>query len=272
MANLMQHHPLLQQIVALLRPNPAVRALLVVGSVARGTADRWSDLDIIVVIADGTRAAFDPAARWIAALGEICATEHYPGMDRATTRAWLSAGRLDLVLATETCFARESDWPLWDGVAVAFSRSMIIDQVVQQTHLRPEAGLLAPEQFEALVNQFWFQALASLTKVVRGDLLIGLHLCLEVVQGACVLAMALRDRATGTSIHTTGGVGNSVAQQLHLPQPNPSVASILDCLEQTARTFDQRALDWSPDYRPRLPAFAAWLADAQDAEGVHHDR
>jgi hypothetical protein len=256
-------HALLERLEAVLREISDVQALLVVGSVARGTADYWSDLDVVVVVTDAAFAAFDPATRWLGQIGEVLAFEHYPGSGRGTTRAWLDEGRLDIVVATETCFTAEDGWPLWDGIAVRFSRSPLVDQVVAAPHARPAAQLLTLGEFEALVNQFWFQALMALTKVVHGDLLIGLHLCLEVVQVACILGMALRDRETGTTIHTSGGMGNELAQQFLLPQPIPTAASILDCLHHTGRVFDALAATWSPTYHPRFDAFERRLAGAR---------
>ena len=47
------------------------------------------------------------------------------------------------------------------------------------------------DAFEALTNGFWFKAIVAVQKVVRGDLLVALHLSLELAQECCVLAMML---------------------------------------------------------------------------------
>ncbi len=162
------HRLILQQIDEILRRNPVVHALLLVGSVARAAADRWSDLDVIVVVADDQMVAFTPATLWITALGKILAVEQYPGAGRATTRAWLTSGRVDVVVATESCFGQEDDWPLWNGVVVCFSRSPIVNRVIAHSQQRPALQLLISEDFDSLANQFWFHSLMALTKVVRG--------------------------------------------------------------------------------------------------------
>lgn len=256
---------MLHQLQTTLEPNPAVRALLVVGSVARGTYDRWSDLDVVIVVADDQFAMFDPATQCFGVLGDVLAFEHSSLPGRSTTRAWFATSRIDLVVTTESVFSQEGDWPIWNGLAVCFSRSPLVDHVVDAFHVPPPAKLLAQDDFEALVNRFWFQAVMALAKVMRDDLLIGLHLCLEAVQTASVLGMALRDRATGRTIHASGGMGNAVAAQLRLPQGTPTAASIIDCLEHSGRMFDQLATEWSPDYRRRFETFTHWLDDARAA-------
>jgi predicted nucleotidyltransferase len=51
---------------------PSVRAVLTVGSRARGTADRWSDLDVLILTTD--RAALANDAAWLDTLGEAWLT------------------------------------------------------------------------------------------------------------------------------------------------------------------------------------------------------
>lgn len=83
-------YALLARLEAVLRADAAVRALLVVGSVARETADGWSDLDVVVVVADAAFAAFDPATSWLGLLGEVLAFERRLADARAVL---LAAGR-----------------------------------------------------------------------------------------------------------------------------------------------------------------------------------
>ena len=54
------------------KDRPEVRAVVTVGSRARGTADRWSDLDILILTSDRTALAADPS--WLDTFGEAWLT------------------------------------------------------------------------------------------------------------------------------------------------------------------------------------------------------
>ena len=54
------------------KDRPEVRAVITVGSRARGTADRWSDLDVLILTTDRTALAADPS--WINTFGEAWLT------------------------------------------------------------------------------------------------------------------------------------------------------------------------------------------------------
>jgi hypothetical protein len=56
---------LLDQVLGLLRADPAVDAVALIGSLGRGEADNWSDIDLLVLMRDQALARFadEPAAR-----------------------------------------------------------------------------------------------------------------------------------------------------------------------------------------------------------------
>ncbi|MFN8492607.1 MAG: aminoglycoside 6-adenylyltransferase [Caldilineaceae bacterium] len=260
------HLSTLQHITEQLRPDLGVRALLVVGSVVYGSVDEWSDLDIVVVVADEQLARFFPTRAWLEQLGTVFAYEQFPGQERATTRVCFTDGRrIDAAIVTESSLAEEANWPFALDVRVCFSRSPIVDGLLSKPNAPPLFHPATAEQFETLVNQFWFKAVVAVNKVVRGDLLIALHLCLDVMEDACVLAMMLRDRATSTTIHKTGGLGNEIVARLHAPGNPPSALSILDSLAGTGRLFDTLAGQWSPLYEERQQLFLIRVAQARTA-------
>jgi hypothetical protein len=118
------------------------------------------------------------------------------------------------------------------------------------------------------VNSFWFKGMLAVTKVVRNDLLIALHLALEMVQDCCVLGMLLRDRLEGTAHHRHGGVGNETVSQL-APTRQPYTASgILDSLEQSSLAFDRLAAQWSDDYQEQRHPLLAGINTARQALGA----
>lgn len=257
------HETTIQQLTTLLQPHPDVHALLVVGSRAANTTDQWSDLDVIVVVADTCLDMFFPSVAWLTPLGALFAYEQFPAHNRGTTRAcFIDGRRIDFLIATESSFAYNSDWPLWDGVQVLFSCSDAVLLRTAHVHPRPPIHSVTDEQFATLVHQFWFRAVIAMVKVIRNDVLIGLHLCLECIQDVCVLAMLLRDRTEGTTIHKTGGIGNLLIQELHLPPTPPTARTLLDSLAQTGNAFDRLAVQWQPAYQPRYDLFAVWLEHA----------
>ena len=79
-------------------------------------------------------------------------------------------------------------------------------------------------------NDLRFLAALAVTKLGRGDRLIGTHLVLEILQACLVQAMLLRDRDEGTTVHRVGGARDSLAMAvgriLQLPlsvTPRPNI-------------------------------------------------
>lgn len=56
-----------------LEANDEVLALGVFGSMAQGVSDFWSDIDLIVVVADEAKERFYPTLDWLKTVGEIYA-------------------------------------------------------------------------------------------------------------------------------------------------------------------------------------------------------
>ena len=63
----------LAQLRALLEPDPDVAALVLFGSIAgpREYVDRFSDIDVLLVVRDGVAERFFPSIDWLAPLGRI---------------------------------------------------------------------------------------------------------------------------------------------------------------------------------------------------------
>lgn len=64
------------------------------------------------------------------------------------------------------------------------------------------------DEFDALTNDFLFEAVLAATKAGRADLLIASHLTLGLARHLLVGGMLLRDRDTGTRHHRHGGTGH----------------------------------------------------------------
>ena len=108
-------------------------------------------------------------------------------------------------------------------------------------------------------HRFWFKSMVAGYKVVRHDLLIALHLALDLVRDCCVLGMLLRDRAEHTDHHREGGVGNQIVDLLKTTQQPYTASGILDMIEQSSILFDQLASEWSEAYQAHRYPLLNWL-------------
>jgi aminoglycoside 6-adenylyltransferase len=80
----MNHGETLRWITDRASGNDAIRALVVTGSVAAGTADEWSDLDVEMFTRHPARLLDDD--QWYAAFGEVLVVEALPNPDWYPTR------------------------------------------------------------------------------------------------------------------------------------------------------------------------------------------
>lgn len=264
------HSSMTDALTHLLLADQDVVLLGVFGSAQRpGELDAWSDLDVLVVVRDKAMPRFYPSTTWLEPLGRLFAREQFDGDAASTTRVCFEdLRRLDLVIAAESSARRVNSWPqvaFANGIRVLFSRSAQIDACLAGPLRASAYTPPSAEQFARLADGFWFRAIVAIAKVARDDLVIGLHLALGLYQDCCVLTMMLRDRATGTGQHRTGGVANdSVATYSGTAQP-PTAEGILNLVEATGRIFDRLALSWSESYRPRIEQLQAAVDLARKA-------
>ena len=263
---------LVEGLVALLRPSGDVWALAHFGSAMRPIQrDRWSDVDALVVVAEGAVERFHPSLDWLHPLGKVYAYDQSSTAFTAVTRVcFRNFRRVDLLFATEPALARIAAGPFWDGIHVLFSRSPVADRVLAQRFTPPTPPLISPEQFDRMVNAFWFKATLAVTKVARDELLIALHLALDLVRDCCVLGMLLRDRAEGTNHHRHGGTGNRIIEQLTSTQHPYTAVGILDSVAASAAAFDALAARWSPGYQERHGPLLSSLNEARCALPSEH--
>ena len=256
----------IQDLTRAFEPDPDVRALAVFGSAAAGP-DLWSDIDLLLVVAEGAMGRFHPTRDWLKPIGEVYTWDQSSHPYAATTRAcFVDFRHIDFVITTEAALEQIEEWPrvpFWNGARLLFSRSPPVERVLDRTFPRPLPGLMTPEQFQVMVNAFWFKGMLALGKVLRDDRLIALHLALEMVQDVCVLGMLLRDREAGTDHHRHGGSGNEVATLLEATQHPHTTAGLLDTLEQAAIDFDQLAARWSGAYQEQREPLLSWIRQAR---------
>ena len=238
------------QIQQTLQIDDAVVAVAVTGSLIQGHQDPWSDLDLLVVVEESAFDRFFPTLAWLQPFGTIFAFEQSSSSFSGVTRVcFADFRRLDCVITTEAALTQLTEWPqaaFWQGAQPLFSRSVVVTEILARQHTQPQPAAFSVEQFQQLQQRFWFNGVVATTKVVRGDPLIALHLALDMVRDCCVLAMLLRDRATGTIIHRESVLGEAFVAQLASVNQPFTARGILTMLEQTILAFDNLAGQWSP--------------------------
>lgn len=253
----------LQDLTRLLSSDPAVRALALFGSGLQPEPDLWSDLDLLIVMEESAKERFYPDTGWLSPVGELYTWDQSANPFVSVTRAcFRDFRRLDLLITTEAALEQLDQWPsvaFWHGTRVLFSRSPRAEALLARELTAPLPGLMTNAQFQAMVNGFWFKGMLAVTKVTRNDLLIALHLALEMEQECCVLGMLLRDRAEGTAHHRHGGMGNEMVRRLPTAGLPYTAAGILDRIERASAAFDELAARWSATYTAQREPLCAWI-------------
>ncbi len=255
----------------LFRPQREVLAVIQYGSTARPAGlDQWSDIDLLIVVQTGSISHFVPDMAWTRNLGQLFACETYVYDSRAVARlCFEDFRRLDAVFTSPDQLADIGQWGkayLCGPIRVRFCKEASLLGYLQPT-ARPEPPGLSPEQFDTMVNRFWFGLMVAGTKVLRKDLVIGRHLALEAAQTCLVLEMVLRDRRAGTNFHREGGESNALAERFAGVGTGPGASGILDILDASAGEFDRLAEAWDVGYRRRSEPFAQWMQAVREALG-----
>ena len=256
----------IQDLINLLEPYKTVQALLLKGSSANPhiQPDTWSDVDVTIVVTDGALNTFFPTTTWLAPLGELYTISQSSTELTGTTRVcFTDFRRIDCVFVQESGFSEQALHS--EAVRSLFSRSALVDDILSRATLTlPPATVISSQQFEEMVNAFWFKGMLTTSKVMRNDLLIATHLALELIQDTCVLAMMLRDRELGTSHHRKGGMGNDFIARLNTTRLSYTPMGILESVKQSSNVFDELAASWLPGYHEHRHPLLAWISYAQE--------
>jgi predicted nucleotidyltransferase len=263
------HEDMLGRLVSYFEPDNDVAALLLFGSCSQSDfqADSWSDLDLLVVVEDTKLNRFFPTIEWINNFGRLYTYSQSSDDFQGTTRVCFeNFNRIDFVITTEGKLTEMNKWssvPFLGGAKVLFSRSTIVDEIAAQEQVQQELVPVASERFLDMVRDFRFKSMLAVYKVVRGDLLIALHLAQDLVRDCSVLGMMLRDRATGTNIHRNGGIGNQFVVQLEATQQPFTSLGILDSIKASQEVFERLASEWSSSYEENRQPLLDWIEQAK---------
>lgn len=110
----------LDQVLKLTESDPRIEAAIVTGSVAAGRADRWSDIDLDLVVAEG-ESCEAIAADWVSRLyDELRVVHHYETAFGSTLVRGLF---LKNSLLVDLAFTPSSEFSPWGSVRVVWDRA-----------------------------------------------------------------------------------------------------------------------------------------------------
>jgi predicted nucleotidyltransferase len=176
------HRELLGRAVARLRDDARVVGLVLGGSLARGAADPYSDVDLYVVVRDEAFAEVLAERRAVAeAVGSpLFAFDVDPVPGGSTDRIAVYELPDGLPVKLDLMYLKESDLepaPKWAGCAVLEDDGgRVGDAVARSEGLAPPPP--KPEELRELNQKFWTWSWYVFGKIVRGELweaLAGLH-------------------------------------------------------------------------------------------------
>ncbi len=260
---------MLKNLISYLKPNPNVLGLLLFGSYAQPDyhPDYWSDIDILIVVRDGQLENFFPTTEWLRSFGRIYTFSQSSDNFKCTTRVCFEdLSRIDFLITTEGNLTEITKWssiPFFSGLKVLFSRSSVVNNIVTQQFSKQDDPSINQEQFNEMVRNFRFKSMLAVYKVIRGDLLIALHLTQDLIRDCSVLGMILRDRATGTNIHKHSDMGNKIVLQLEIARKPFNRPGILDSIKESNIIFERLACKWSEEYQENRQPLLDWIERAK---------
>lgn len=229
-----------------LKNDPGVIALYVFGSFAEqaDSLDAWSDLDLLIVIKDNSVSRFYPTLDWLSSYGEIFAYEQSNDEKSHTSKVIFDNNqKIDFVFVTESKLNQEIMKN--KKLKLIFSKTSKPNNALNSQV--PNPGTTQQNNLTQLTNSFWYLAYTALAKTSRNDLIIGLHLTLELYQKYLELVMWQRDRELNTNIHRMGSILNEKIQQLHFVLRVDKPRDIIEMIDNIITEFDRlmAALDLS---------------------------
>ncbi|MFO7536646.1 MAG: aminoglycoside 6-adenylyltransferase [Chloroflexota bacterium] len=238
---------------------PEARAFVLGGSLAVTAVptDIWSDVDARIILADGAVEHYYLSTTWLFPFGRLIGNERHENHLTKTMRVCLENGRrFDLTFIAESTMQNPALWdrnPFYPAYRVVWSRLPDLEKWITSLPTPAEYQDTPWTEIDRMVAAFWFKAALAIAKVARNDLLIGLHLALDLARDGLVLQMTQRDREIGTRMHRIGGWGNELAARFVWQDRAGSGEAILDFIQLSCEIFDELAADLLPDYDQRSP-------------------
>ncbi len=248
-----------EQLSQLFNKEPDARAFVLSGSlaVAEVQEDVWSDVDAKIILADHALDSYYLSTAWLFPFGRLVGAERHENHLTKTLRVCLeSFQRFDLTFIAESALQHLSRWdrnPFHPSYVVVWSKLPDLETRIASLPLPTEYQDAPREEIERMVDEFWFKAALAIVKVVRNDLLIGLHLALDLARDSLALQMTQRDQEKRTTIHRIGGWGNESVARFSWNGEEGSGEGILNLIRLSCEIFDELASELLPSYKQRGP-------------------
>lgn len=253
----------------LLKGYEEIEAVVLKGSCANKgiIKDKWSDIDLVIIVSDNKIDSFFPNMDWILPLGEIFAVEQYTGDLTMTTRVCLNNFmRFDLIFILDSKLKNVQNWsynPFGETYNIIFSNIAELNKFISKLPDNRVFSRTTKAELDVMANNFWFLGIMAIVKVMRGDYLIGSHLAFEMVQQCIVLQMILRDHEKGTNIHRMGGCETiEILEKISIISNSLSPAYILKIINESGFTFDRLSRMLIEGYEGRSHIFNNWVSEA----------
>jgi predicted nucleotidyltransferase len=151
-----------ERVSRLLREDNRVEGIVVVGSLA-SQPDRWSDIDLEVVVADNADLAA-VAADWVNLLYEVLPVLHH--FETAFGDTLVRGFLLENLLEVDLAFTRRAHFEVWGPARLAFDRSGRV-QTILEVPTKPDPK---PPSWASEAGFAWHDVLHACTAVRRGRL------------------------------------------------------------------------------------------------------
>jgi predicted nucleotidyltransferase len=146
----------------LLRDDSRVEGIVVVGSLA-SRPDRWSDIDLEVVVADNADLAA-VAADWVSRLYEVLPVLHH--FETAFGDTLVRGFLLESMLEVDLAFTLRAQFEVWGPARLAFDRSGRVEAILE-VPTKPDPN---PPSWASEAGFAWHDVLHACTAVRRGRL------------------------------------------------------------------------------------------------------
>jgi predicted nucleotidyltransferase len=232
----MTQDELIAAIAERLSDNRDVDGLFLSGSFGRGTADQWSDVDLVALVAPERQAEF--VAAWRAALEAITPIVFWQEVPRggillnAVSEEWL---RCDLVVVAPDGFGRRAR----NTVKPLIDRRGLYDSLPEALpHQQPDAGTV-----RYLIHEF-IRMLGLMPVVLGRGEYVTMVLGVGMLRGhlETLLMQDVTEPDPGGILHQSKVLGPEAMRMLYaLPYPPPEREAVIEANFAIAREFMPRA-------------------------------
>ena len=200
-----------ERVKALMEKEPACGAMIVAGSTVNlpDQVDRWSDVDILLVMADEAVERYYTSTDWFVPKDGIFSLGRFEYPYLKLLEICLTGFRLvEIGVIPESAMrSPPAEWdtnPFTRQCQVVFSRLSDIDELMARVATVPDPERGDREKMIILNSDaFWAKAVIVVKKAARGNLLIATSIALQMARHLIYLKMMLQRDHEGGGYHRT---------------------------------------------------------------------